>query len=229
MFPRFLTALLLTAAILPVANVSAQSVYVVHGIPGDDLGLPRELPVDVCLKDGTEVTADFKFGEIRGPLSLPPAAYELDIRLASQPSCQGTVVIPVSFLLSYGENAAVVAHLTEQGTIAATKFVNDANALAPGKSRIVVRHGAAAPPVNILVRRGQGSTFLKYLRNADQSVAKEVSDGVRKVTVYSAESGRKIAGPIDLNLEAGKATFVYAVGSLRNGTFTVVPQVIPLP
>ena len=136
------------------------------------------------------------------------------------------MVIPVSFLLSFGENASVVAHLTEQGTIAATKFVNDVNPVAPGNSRIVVRHGAAAPPVDVLLRKGGPRAFLKNLRNSDQSVAAEVAAGDWKATIFPSESFRKVAGPIPVTLAPGQANFVYAVGWLRTGSFTALVQTI---
>src|SRR3712207_7358527 len=48
-----------------------------------------------------------------------------------------------------GANATVVAHLDADGNPVLTPFVNDASPTEAGQARLVVRHTAAAPPVDV--------------------------------------------------------------------------------
>ncbi|WP_425454185.1 DUF4397 domain-containing protein [Geodermatophilus normandii] len=48
-----------------------------------------------------------------------------------------------------GANATVAAHLTADGRPALTPFVNDTSAVPAGQGRVVVRHVAAAPAVDV--------------------------------------------------------------------------------
>ena len=58
-----------------------------------------------------------------------------------------------TLFLGLGENTTVVAHLTEQGTPTLTKFINDVRGLGDGSARVAVRHAAAAPAVNVLLKQ----------------------------------------------------------------------------
>ena len=48
-----------------------------------------------------------------------------------------------------GANVTVVAHLTESGKPTLTPYANDVSALPVGKARVIVRHDAAAPEVDV--------------------------------------------------------------------------------
>ena len=78
-----------------------------------------------------------------------------------------------SIFLGLGENATALAHLTEQGTPTITKYVNDARALAPGKTQPCpyARHAAAAGDVNVYLRKHRSKVFIRGLENPDQEGA----------------------------------------------------------
>jgi hypothetical protein len=209
------------------ASAGAQ-VYVVHGIPGEDVGAAPALPVDICLAGGTPVLTGVEFGAIAGPLNLQPGRYDVEVRLAGGPTCGGPLAVANSFYLALTENATIVAHLTEQGTPALTKFVNDVRPLGANRTRLVVRHGAAVPPVNVLVRAHKNLELVTNLENSDQSSALDERAGAYRVYVYPKGSLRP-ALSTSAKLEAGTAYFAYAVGSAANGTLALVVQAIPLP
>lgn len=229
---RTLAAALLFASSVPAFAANA-NVTVVHGIPGGDLGLPPELPVDVCVIDpGTDsesaALTEVPFGASAG-LSLPAGFYSLNIRIADTGNpCAGAVAIPVSFTVSVAENSVILAHLTEQGTPTFSKYVNDLRALGADRGRVVVRHAAAAPPVNVFLK-GRSVAILRNLRNPDQSVSTLVRAGAYKATVFPATGGRAVLGPAPITVNAGKALFIHAVGSLSTGSFTVIPVEIAVP
>ena len=105
------------------------SVYLVHGIPGHDVGatLDPALPVDVLLTPVTvnptirthQITSPFclasgiKFGDILGPYTIPPGSYAITVSPAVTDSpCTNTVVLgPYNTTLSAGENASIVIYL----------------------------------------------------------------------------------------------------------------------
>ena len=229
---HFFSSLILVLVLGVVSPVLAAfpnaSVYVVHGINGTDLGLGKSLPVDVFVNGAATPVKAFTFGSIAGPLDLPSGKYEIEVRL-SDPSLSSIVAISTRVDLAVGENASIVAHLTEEGVPKLTKFVNDVRSTeTSGDARLVVRHGAAAPSVNVYLRNSAGlylDSPLSNLRNADQMGA-EVKAG--NFDAYEIRSFISLAGPISLALDASTAYFAYAVGSLRNSTFEVVVQAIHL-
>jgi hypothetical protein len=237
----FLAVAVALTVIGPVAASGGNaSVYVVHGIPGKDVNallgtsLPDDLPVDVSV-NGTCALQGFKFGEIVGPLSLPAGAYDIQVRVADPAHpCTGFLAIDVNDLpLNAGESATIVAHLNTAGAPTASKFVNDLSRTRRAEARLVVRHTANAPAVDIcLFQRGRYLGSLDNLTNASLGMKGEaqieVKRGRYEAGVFAAGTLDQVGSNIPVTLRPQTATFVFAVGSLANGTFTVIPQVINL-
>jgi hypothetical protein len=214
--------------VLGVSSAAAAAqVHVVHGIPGQDVGTAAALPVDVCLAGGTPILTGVEFGGIAGPLDLPAGSYDVEVRLAGTPACRGALAVANRFYLALTENATIVAHLTEQGTPALTKFINDVRPLRDDRARLVVRHGAAVVPVNVLVRAHKSFELVTNLENSTQSSALNERAGTYRVSVYPKGSLRP-ALSTSARLEEGTAYFAYAVGSAENGTLALVVHAIPL-
>jgi hypothetical protein len=228
---RSLASLLLLTTLPGLASAQSPNVYVVHGIPGTDLGLDPALPVDICLPDGTALLTGVPFGASAPatPTPLDPGFYELFIRLADASACQGAVAVPVSFSVAVGEVSTIVAHLSEQGTPTFTKYVNDLRPIASGQGRVVVRHAASAPPVDVFLTGRGRPAIIRDLRNPEQSVSADLREGGYQARVNPAGAGRKIFGPAPVPVTAGVALFVHAVGSLSTGSFTVIPLALPIP
>jgi hypothetical protein len=206
------------------------SVYVVHGINGTDLGLGESLPVDVFVNGAATPLKSFTFGSIAGPLDLPSGKYEIEVRL-SDPSLSSIVAISTRVDLAVGENASIVAHLMEEGVPKLTKFVNDVRTTeTAGNARLVVRHGAAAPVVDVNLSSGPPARYssLRQLGNSEQQ-GLELTPGEYGVTVTPPYVFfKRIAGPIPFTFESSTAYFAYAVGSLRKETINLVVQSIQL-
>lgn len=221
-------ALVLSLCVPAVA--AAAQVYVVHGIPGQDVGAAAELPVDICLAGGSLVggLTGVTFGGIAGPLDLPAGKYDLEVRLSGGGACAGPLAVANTVYLALGESVSIVAHLGEQGAPALTKFTNDVRALGHERTRLVVRHGAAVRPVNVLVRGPRTFDVVTGLVNSEQSSAINRRAGEYKVAVYPTGSLHP-ALQTSATLQAGTVYFAYAVGSGENGTLALVVQAIPLP
>ena len=67
--------------------------------------------------------------------------------------------------LPAGGNVTLVAHLDASGKPTITPFVNDVSSVPAGQARLVVRHTAAAPAVDVLAG---GTPVVQGLTNANR-------------------------------------------------------------
>jgi Domain of unknown function (DUF4397) len=180
------------------------SVYVVHGIP--------DTPVDVYV-DGARVLDDFQPGADAGPVDVPAGSREVAVFPADAADGSGSPLLSASPEVPAGGNVTLVAHLTEGGQPTVTPFVNDVSAVPAGQARVVVRHTAAAPAVDVLAG---GSPVISGLANPGEGVL-VVPAGTIPAAVAAAGTTEPVIGPADLDLQEGTATFVHAIGSLDAG------------
>ena len=197
------------------AQAGTGTVSVVHGIPG--------VTVDVYV-DGTLTLPGFTPTTVAGPLTLPAATYAITIYAAGADPASASPVITASVALPAGANASLVAHLDAAGTPVLTTFVNDTAAAPAGDGRVVVRHTAAAPAVDVLAG---GTPVFTNLTNPN-SVQADLPAGTVEASVNLAGTATTVIGPAPVTVEAGMATIVYAIGSAEAGTLGVVVQMVPL-
>jgi hypothetical protein len=222
---------LLVAIVPSVGATGPAQVYVVHGIPGKDLGVNPALPVDIKVGNLCALT-NFTFGQIAGPVPLPPGTYRIQISL-SDGKCGKPPVIAENVLFGRSENAAVVAHLRVNGQPTLTKFTNFVQNPGSNKSRLLIRHTANAPVVDITAQRPWASQpALKVVGVANAQVKYgevnvTVPSGKWDVRLFPTGSSTVVFGPVQLNLSAQKIYMIFAVGSLKNGTFTLLSKEIP--
>ena len=197
------------------AQAGTGTVSVIHGIPG--------LTVDVYV-DGTLTLPNFTPTTVAGPLTLPAATYAITIFPAGSDPATTTPAISASVALPAGANASLIANLDAAGTPVLTTFVNDTAAAAPGEGRVVVRHTAAAPAVDVLA---DGAPVFTNLTNPN-SVQADLPAGTIQAAVALAGTTAPVIGPAPVPVVAGEATIVYAIGSAADGTLGVVVQTVPL-
>ncbi len=226
--PKAHSALLAMALTLAFADgVSAQlaSVRIVHGIPGQDVGpaVDPALPVDVLVNDSICLLSGFTFGQIAGPFSLPDGAYDVKVSLAnSLEPCSNSAVIAAPVPIESGENATIIAHLTEAGAPTASKFENDVTPSADGKARVIAHHTAAAPAVDINVAFGFPSSTAT-IPNASNGAQAAAELPVGNVNIGVAPAGtRTVLFVRTVRLRSDLTYVGYAVGSLANGTFDLI-------
>lgn len=201
--------LVMTAMPAGAATADA-TLTVVHGIP--------QTSVDVYV-NGKEQLPDFQFKTVTKPLSLPPGTYSIAIRPAGAPASSAPI-LSGSAALAAGENATVVANLDTAGKPALNVFANPASAVPPGDARLVVRHVAQAPAVDVYAG---SSKVISSLINPNQA-ALIVPAGTVEARVTLAGQSTSVIGPVSLDLGAGTTTIVYAIGNPGNGTLTAVTQ-----
>jgi Domain of unknown function (DUF4397) len=211
-------ALALALAVVPASAAFAQEagiITVVHGIPGED-----DFPVDVYV-NGDLTLEGFTFGSVTDPLELPAADYDIEIfpggadPEADEPALSDTVTLPA------GANASIVAHLTESGDPELTVFVNDTSPIDAGNGRVVLRHTAAAPAVDVL----SGDTPLaEGLTNRSEAQV-DVPAGDYPVSIVPAGGGDPVFSVDAVPVAEGEALIAYAIGTVE-GPFTVAVQTI---
>jgi hypothetical protein len=195
-----------------MAQDANASVVVVHGIP--------DTPVDVYVND--ELTLDdFAFGTVTDALSLPAGTYNLDVR-AADAEASADPILTADATLAGGDNVSIVAHLDAAGAPKITPFANDTAPVAAGNGRLVVRHTAAAPAVDVLA--GGTPTFTN-LSNPNEAKA-DLPAGTVSAAVALAGTTAPVIGPADVPVTEGSATIVYAVGSAEDANLSVLVQTI---
>lgn len=211
-----LTALAVVAAVGVGPAAGAQdatgTVTVIHGVPGVD--------VDVYV-NGDLTLEGFTPETVTDPLELPAGDYTVDIRPAgadagSDPIITGSTTLPA------GANATLIAHLTADGTPTLGVFVNDTSTTAAGEGRLVVRHTAAAPAVDVLAG---GEPVITGLENPNEETL-ALPAGTVPAAVAAAGTTDPVIGPVDVPVVAGQVTIVYAIGSLEDETLGAVVQTI---
>ncbi len=191
----------------------------VHGVPGAD-----GFPVDISLYSFDAGIQQFKavtFGTVAGPLKEAPGIYWVAVRAAGAPRFSSPLLSSWLYLAP-GVNKSVVAHLAADGTPRLDVYRNDVSSTG-GQSRVVVRHDAEAPAVDILAG---GAPVISDLKNPRQATI-TVPDGTYPIAVAPAGSTTPVFGPVDLTFAPNTVTIVYAVGSLSGGSFTPLVQVLP--
>jgi hypothetical protein len=186
------------------------TVTVIHGVPG--------LTVDVYV-NGKATLTSFAPDTVTPPIALPAGTYTIDIRKAGAPPSAPPAITGTATLAA-GANASLVAHLSASGQPELTAYPNTTSGLAAGKARVIVRHDAAAPAVDV---RANGQPVITNLTNPNQK-SLDVAAGAVSADVVLAGQSTSVIGPATLTLPAGTTTAVYAVGSAQQGTLHLLTQ-----
>jgi len=211
----FLLFAALSMALLSVAPAAAQSgarIHLLHGIPNT--------PVDVEA-GGANVFTNFQFGQTQ---DLSALAGKTLAGLKVKAAGTSTVAIDAGDVnLPASGNYTVIAHLDAGGTPKLTVFKNDTSTIAAGQGRLVVRHTAKAPAVDVLAG---GSPVFKNLTNPNEVKADLPAGTVSASVVPAGATTPVVIGPANLSVQAGSSLIVYAVGSLDGGTLGVLTETI---
>jgi Domain of unknown function (DUF4397) len=197
----------------PASAKSTASLYLVQGVQGTSWSLSL---------DDEEVADQAPDKEIVGPLELDPGSHTVTATDDSGAEVEAEVTV------ASGESIDVVLHRPVDPTADPmfTTFTNDLGAVASGSGRLTVAHTAVAPPADIRV---DGDVLLADVASTEQ-ISTTVPGGVYPVDIVpTATEGPTVLGPVDLTVEAGKLTRVFAIGVAEERTMDAVVQVLPVP
>ena len=191
-------------------------VTVIHGIP--------KVPVTVYA-NGKVLIKDFKFGSVVGPVSLKPGKYALAIRPFGA-DAMSKPILAASVSVVAGENATVEANLTAAGKPTLSVFANPTSTLAMGMARVIVRHTAQAPGVDVYAGPTTKAALISNLLNGKSATA-VVPAGSYTIGVYvHGTKNHPAIGPAKFKFAAGTTYVIYAIGSATTmpATITVAVQ-----
>jgi hypothetical protein len=212
-------AALIAFVAVAAAPVAAQMpstgrVIVVHGLRGR--------LVDVYLDDALALEA-FEPDRLTDPLDVPAGDHQVDLREPgtepdSEPFASATVTV------IGGSEQSVLAHLSSDGEPMISEYQNPVTAVAAGQSDVLVRHGAAAPPIDVLFG---GDEVVRDLANPDEAHTQVAAAGY-EVTVEDASGDTLVpANPVDL--ESASRMILYLVGSAEDDSLKWLAQPTELP
>jgi hypothetical protein len=205
---------LAAAAAVPgaVQAQDAATITLLHGIPG--------ATVDVAIA-GEVVIPGFEPGTTQDLSAFAGQTLtEVEVRAAGT---EDVVIGPVAeFPVPDTGNWTVVAHLDADGTPTLTPFENNVAPTADGQGRLVVRHTAAAPAVDLVVGED------RPIEGAENGASAELDLPAGEIAgaQIAPAGGDPIADVPTVQLAAGTDLVVYAVGSLDDGSFTFYTQEI---
>ncbi|WP_378268790.1 DUF4397 domain-containing protein [Amycolatopsis pigmentata] len=181
---------------------------VVNGIPAQ--------PLDLYV-NGALLLARSAPGAVSRPLIFPPGTYDVALAPSGEPA-DSAIVEDAHVDIVRGRNISVVAHPTAGGRRVLSTYFDDAGPAGPGLARLIVRHTAVAPAVDV---RADGKPVLAGLTNPRELKA-EVPAGTVTVDAVFAGTGTVVLGPAPVRLIEGVTTIVYAMGSTSTGTMSLV-------
>jgi hypothetical protein len=206
----------LTLGIAGAAPAHAQPaparIHLIHGIP--------DTPVDVEA-NGENVIEGFAFGDTQ---DLSSFAGQTLTGVKVKAAGTDDVAIDAGDLQLPAEgNVTAIAHLDADGQPTLTVFTNDTSAVAAGQGRLVVRHTAAAPAVDV---RANGEVAFADLSNPNEATADLPAGTISADVVPTGATDPVVIGPADLPITEGSSLIVYAVGSLDGGNLQTLTEQI---
>jgi hypothetical protein len=187
------------------AKASLGKIAIVQAVP--------KVTVTVTV-DGKQVQQDVAEGTIVGPLELAAGSHDVTFNDGSQ-DISSTVDVTA------GESSDVVVHRPAEvgGTPVVSVYPTPDDPIDPGKARVLLAHTATTAPADVVV---DGQTVFTNIANGEFAQA-DVAAGAHEVSLLPAGvTGTPILGPLDVTLEAGTITAVYAVGNPKDGSMDVI-------
>ncbi|HEY6798336.1 MAG TPA: DUF4397 domain-containing protein [Kineosporiaceae bacterium] len=209
--------LLLLASAVGTASLASAAptsqVYIVQAIAGST--------VDV-LVDSSVVQAAVAPKTVVGPLNLSVGQHVIQVRSGS------TTLVSARFTVAGKDSLDVVAHRAADAPMSpvVTVFRNDTSSVGPGKTRLVVSHVAVAEPADIRV---DGQPFFRNVANGESLSLVVPARAYSLDVVATANAGRTILAPVQVTLEPGTLTRIFAFGSPAEKTADAIVQVFPVP
>ena len=233
-----LVAIVSALVVLPAAagatnggGPSGAQVYVTHGLPLPDSVTGPGTPVDVYVNGGLALD-DFTFGTTAGPLTLPEATYDVQVRTPDGVTTliQKDVAVPAS-----GNFSLVASFIDAAGTPGINVFANDVKRPKWGAGAIALHHAAAAPAVDVdfgLFPLTRKFPWLKIEAVSDAPNGAQARFVLPTRLSYTADVRVANTDTTVLSLDNVKVnrkvlTNVYVVGSAEGGTLQALVTMIP--
>jgi hypothetical protein len=159
-------------------------------------------------------------GTVDGPINVTPARYNFAVRTRGSSGDSAPLAAITGVVLTANENATVVAGFTATGLRKMWVSVNPTTSVASGKARVIFRHVASAPPVDVYL----GSTKkVNNLVNSQQATL-TIPAASNDVKVDLSNTATTVVGPTSYNFASGQTTIIYIIGSATAKTLGFATQ-----
>ncbi|GAA5137078.1 hypothetical protein GCM10023339_76890 [Alloalcanivorax gelatiniphagus] len=213
--PSVLVAGLVLLALAPAQPGSAAAqparVTVIQAVPG--------VAVDVSV-DGRSVAEDTAVGDVLGPFEMAPGTHDI--------SFSGDGLDVESTLdVTAGAASDVVLHLPAEvgGEPLVHSYAAPDGPIGPGKARVLLAHTATVAPADVRV---DGQTVFTNIANGEYADADVPEGSIEVALVPSGSTADPILGPLDVSLEAGTLSMIYAYGNPRDASMNVIAHTAQL-
>ncbi|SDR74019.1 protein of unknown function [Nocardioides scoriae] len=188
-------------------------VTVVQAVPGAE--------VDLAV-DGRDRGSALGVGSKTGPLELPAGTHRLRFGGA-----EGDRAVTTRVTVRPGSSTDVVLHLPASpgAPPVVSTYRVPSTPLGPGKARVLLAHTATVVPADVVL---DGTTVFTNIANGEYAEADVPAGTHRASLVATGTTEDPILGPLSVDLAAGTATMVYAVGNPRRGSMQAITHVVGL-
>jgi hypothetical protein len=186
------------------------SVTIVHGLRG--------VVADVYVDD-TLVLDAFEPERVTDPMPLAAGSHQLEVFGVSDDPDGPPLVAKTLDLPASGQFSAVL-HEGSDGEPRLTVYTEDTTPLPPGAARVVVRHAAAAPAIDVRV---DGQPVAAGLTNPGEAGTR-TAPGPRMLEVRQNGAAALVLGPQTVPVQEGTATNLYLVGSADDNSIVWLAQ-----
>ena len=182
---------------------------------------PDAPPVDVYA-NGDAILTEVPFGVLSDYLEVPGGTYTIEVVAAGQDPADGAVIGPVDLDFAAG-TATTVAATNALASIEA-QVIADAPAPQDGGAQVRVVHFSADAPAVDVAADG-GDVVVENLAYPTATEYLDLAAGEYDLEVRPTGT-TDVALDIDpVTLDAGTSYSVFAIGSLADGSFMVLPAV----
>lgn len=195
----------------PAQAPDTGGVVLVHGFRG--------LVADIRV-DGQDVLRGFEPERATDVLTLPAGPHAVEVRASDDPDGEPLLAGEVTVIAD--ARISAVVHEDRSGEPTLSVFRDDVSQVPAGQSRVVVRHTAAAPAIDIAL---DGEPAATDLGNGDERAA-EVAADTYEVSVSEAGSGDELASPEQVPFTEGSANFMYLIGSRQDQSLKWLAQMV---
>jgi Domain of unknown function (DUF4397) len=204
---------LTTPMVVASAQTATGMVTVVHGLRG--------VVADVYI-DGQLALPAFQPERVTDPIPIAAGPHHVEVRLAGAPATDPPAAA-ADVNVTAGGRQSLVAHLDASGQPAITAFDDDVSAVPAGQARAVIRHTAAAPPIDVSL---DGTVVAPNLAEPGSAEA-TVAAATYQVSVSSPGTQDAVIAPEPATLAEGSATVMYLIGSAQAGTLSWIAEQVP--
>ena len=186
-------------------------ITVIQAVPGADVDVMVD---DRQVADGAEV------GKVLGPFRLAPGSHVVSFR-------GDDMAVDSEMDVAAGSANDVVLHLPADldGAPVVHSYAAPDGAIGPGKARVLLAHTATVAPADVNV---DGRTVFTNIANGEFADADVPAGTIEVALLPSGSKGDPFLGPLDVSLDAGSLSMIYAYGNPSDGSMNVIAHTTQL-